>query len=365
VYKRQAWDFSGGEGQWLSSYGGESGRQYDDDWYEIYVTTDYTRVVIDCQFSDASGDIDIQLVDASGVVLASSNSTSDDEYIDHDVAGNGYSGGTFYIRVHYDDAGNSYDLWWDDLMPSDPDLIVTDCWWTGYTDTSVTFDWEVYNQGSADAGPFRVGFCLSTDTNIEASEVFYYYNETVGLNSGVYLGDMDVTLPFSVSAGSYYLGVYVDYQDVVSESNEGNNTGYDEFPITINDEGVIPMLIAPARVGADLVVTGLDWKSYTPTSVTLDWEVLNQGTDAAGPFRVGFYLSADTKITKADIRFAACEVSSLAAGARTGSDGATYGLDVPDGVYYLGAVADDRDEVAESKEDNNARSDADLVSTAP
>ena len=59
---------------------------------------------------DAAGDIDIALCDASGNVLTTSESMTDDEHIDYTVPGSG----TYYILVYFDDAGNSYDLWWDD-----------------------------------------------------------------------------------------------------------------------------------------------------------------------------------------------------------------------------------------------------------
>jgi subtilase family serine protease len=32
-----------------------------------------------------------------------------------------------------------------------------------------------------------------------------------------------VTIPTSVAAGTYYLGAYADYTNVVTESNESNN----------------------------------------------------------------------------------------------------------------------------------------------
>lgn len=107
-----AYNLSNLEQQWLDTISG-SGMQADEDWYEIYVTPNYQKVLIDCRFTDADGDIDIALYDASGVRLASSTSVSDNEYIDYTVS----SGGTYYIKVYYGDAGNSYNLWWDDIQP--------------------------------------------------------------------------------------------------------------------------------------------------------------------------------------------------------------------------------------------------------
>ena len=64
-----------------------------------------------------SNRLPVTLIDASGNILASSTSTTDNEHIDRDVSLDGYNGGTFYIQVYYGNAGNQYDLWWDDLVP--------------------------------------------------------------------------------------------------------------------------------------------------------------------------------------------------------------------------------------------------------
>jgi len=111
-----AWDFSGGEGQWLSSYGGSMGIQADDDWYEIGIAPGYEHLVVDLTFTDADGDINLQVVDTSGTVRFSSTSTSDDEYIDEMLPWSG----TWYLRVYHGDQGNTYDLRWDSILPGPP-----------------------------------------------------------------------------------------------------------------------------------------------------------------------------------------------------------------------------------------------------
>ncbi|MEE8361790.1 MAG: hypothetical protein V3R71_06510, partial [Gemmatimonadales bacterium] len=39
------------EERWLGTIDG-AGRQHDEDWYEIYVTPGYERVLVDCRFTD-------------------------------------------------------------------------------------------------------------------------------------------------------------------------------------------------------------------------------------------------------------------------------------------------------------------------
>ncbi|MEW5795225.1 MAG: PPC domain-containing protein, partial [Candidatus Zixiibacteriota bacterium] len=95
------------EGTWITA------KQADDDWYCIDVTPGYERVLIDCRFSHAEGDIDIRLVNSGGAVLASSRSTDDNEYIDFTVS----TSGVYYIQVFYGNRCNRYNLWWDDVAP--------------------------------------------------------------------------------------------------------------------------------------------------------------------------------------------------------------------------------------------------------
>jgi REP element-mobilizing transposase RayT len=108
-----AYDLSNLELTWLSAIDGY-GLQADEDWYRIYVTPGYERILVDARFTHSQGDIDIALYNAAGTRLALSQGIVDNEYIDYLVPG----GGTYYyIRVYYGNQGNQYDLWWDDVLP--------------------------------------------------------------------------------------------------------------------------------------------------------------------------------------------------------------------------------------------------------
>ncbi len=107
-----ATNISSREQEWLSTYSGcGTANQCDDDWYRINLSSNRRRVLVDCTFTDADGDIDISLHDSSGTELCDSTSTSNDEHIDCVAP----SDGTHYIRVYFDDECNPYDLWWDDV----------------------------------------------------------------------------------------------------------------------------------------------------------------------------------------------------------------------------------------------------------
>jgi hypothetical protein len=106
------------------------GIQADDDWYRIDVDPGSVRIQVDCQFTHANGDINIALYDSTGTFLTESNSVTDDEFIDYPIS----SGGTYYIKVSYGNAGNTYDLWWNDLSEDiyeENDTLET-AWHPGY-----------------------------------------------------------------------------------------------------------------------------------------------------------------------------------------------------------------------------------------
>ncbi|MCB0393031.1 MAG: pre-peptidase C-terminal domain-containing protein [Bdellovibrionales bacterium] len=107
----QSYNLSGYENVWLSQINGE-GAQFDEDWYKIYLEPGYQRVIVDLRFEDDYGDIDLKLYNGSGSQLASSTSTSDDEYIDFTVSQPGY----YYLKVYHANTGNPYDLLWYSLQ---------------------------------------------------------------------------------------------------------------------------------------------------------------------------------------------------------------------------------------------------------
>jgi hypothetical protein len=109
-----AYDLSSHEGTPLSSLNG-LGIQADDDWYQIEVMPGEERVMVDLTFTHADGNLGLVLYDASGVWIAQSNGFYNEEHINTAVSG----AGVYYLKVYGDNAGNTYDLWWDDLPIDD------------------------------------------------------------------------------------------------------------------------------------------------------------------------------------------------------------------------------------------------------
>jgi hypothetical protein len=98
------------------------GTQGDDDWYAITVSNNNIGLDIECEFQPQNGDIDIELYDAFGGLLARS-ATDDGPSGPFDTAfenigfGGSLPEGTYYIRVYGANLGNPYNLYWVERAP--------------------------------------------------------------------------------------------------------------------------------------------------------------------------------------------------------------------------------------------------------
>jgi subtilase family serine protease len=149
-------------------------------------------------------------------------------------------------------------------------------------------------------------------------------------------------LPLSIGPGSYYIGAIADYANAVTESDETNNALLGN-QITL--------------IGPDLSMANVS----APTSASVGGTVTIRNTAAAasggnpGNFSVGIYLSVDDVITTYDMMIGSRLVTGLTAGSSDTADTAIVlpGSIAP-GTYYIGAIADYRNDVKESDETNNA-----------
>jgi subtilase family serine protease len=217
----------------------------------------------------------------------------------------------------------------------------------GAVDRTFSIYNSVWNCGRATAGPFTAGFYLSTDTTITAADTLIGTRSFGGATPGYKWAKeyTSVTVPDTVPAGSYYVGMIIDPAGAVAESMETNNVVVDEIGVTIPSPPA-PDLEADSFFVTDGWVTG---------DYSLLARVRNNGTAPAGAFTVQFYLSDDTAITTADTLLATGEIAGLAAGytdevIRYVSVPAS----VPAGTYYVGSIVDSGNTVAESDEANNA-----------
>lgn len=349
-----AYDFSTEE-TWLSSIAG-LGVQMDEDWYKIQVwPAGNERVQIDCRFSHEAGDIDVELYNSAGSMLAFSRGIWDNEFIEYTVP----TTGVYYIKVYYANAGNVYDLWWDDMPPIAgpmPDLVVMSMTHTPTNPMpgdTVTFTATVRNQGKAVAmPPFSLGFWSSRSS---APELATAPEHTDNCDEEIAAGK-SATFTFSVTApaaGDHTAWAYADQWNGASEVDEGNESN-NAGPAP---EGYAWTVYSPPM--PDLVVRSIACTPTNPTpgaTVTFAVTVTNQGTAAASsPFSIGFWSARDLQPGISTVPEKSINSGSLAMGAATtvvftatASTAGTYS------AWAYVDRANGAGEITETNENNNA-----------
>jgi CARDB protein len=187
---------------------------------------------------------------------------------------------------------------------------------------------EIRNQGREDAGPFRVSFVVDGEP-LEVAQV-------ADLPAGA---SVTVRSPaWHAVAGTHTVRAVADATDVVQESSEVNNARAERFAIgssPLPDLVVESIALAPDEPGArdDVVFTA---------------RVTNLGRHAARTFEVGWAVDGEG--------FGRVSVEALAAGASVDVQSPRW--DARSGNHSVRVVADVGDVVLESREGNNARSQA-------
>jgi subtilase family serine protease len=210
----------------------------------------------------------------------------------------------------------------------------------GGAGASITITETTKNQGSGVADPSTTKFYLSSNTTVDAADIFLGGRPVPSLGSGATSsGSTTVTIPAGTPAGFYYLLGKADADGVVTETSETNNTNYTY--LTVGSDLVMYSLTAPSSGGAGSALAVSD-------------TTRNQGGGSADASVTRFYLSTNSYLDAPDIVLGSRPVPSLAAGvSNSASTSVTIPAGTATGFYYLLAKADADDSVGESNETNN------------
>ena len=198
--------------------------------------------------------------------------------------------------------------------------------------------WTVKNEGATDTGPFANGFYLSTDSIITSADTYLDGNNNENLTAGAQYnwGGPTLTIPSTTTPGNYYIGIFVDRNNIVNESNENNN--YVSTPITVTTSLSLHDL---------LITTGspiLSSSTVMPgeTIGLSPWTLKYEGTSETGPFANGYYLSTDPVIWSTDTYLGGNSNGNLTAGAEYNWDSPVLAIPstTPPGNYYIGILID-------------------------
>ena len=92
---------------------------------------------------------------------------------------------------------------------------------------------QVQNIGSGNAGSSSVGYWISDNSILSSSDTFVGSTSTPSVSSGnttSFLSN-NITIPSSLAPGNYYFFFKCDNDNVITESNETNNTDYFQFTV--------------------------------------------------------------------------------------------------------------------------------------
>jgi trimeric autotransporter adhesin len=207
----------------------------------------------------------------------------------------------------------------------------------------LTVNDTVKNQGSNTAGNSTTSFYLSTNFSLDSDDKFLGSRDVPALQPGqTSPGSTTLTIPADTELGQYYILVSADDTKAVQESAETNNVSY-----------------GTTRVGPDLTESALTGPLSATAGATIQVTdtVKNTGGGAAGASTTRFYLSVNFTFEPTTDP----EIGNRAVGpvgpslTNTGPASVTIPSGTAAGTYYIIAVSDADNAVAESLETNNTR----------
>ncbi len=214
----------------------------------------------------------------------------------------------------------------------------------------MTVTYRVENKGETRATTTSYArIYFSTDTTIDTTDVYRGQIYIPGLDAGGSYpspanGTTTITLPSNAATGTNYIGLLLDYNNGVTESNENDNTKAEKI-----------------TVGSNIADLSMDsWTLSSSTfqgagdTVTIKFKIKNGGNANTGAFNVLFGYS-DSTSTSALTSLGTANVTGIAAGQTSSDITATVQLpnNVASGKRYIHFYIDSDATIPESSETNN------------
>ena len=204
-----------------------------------------------------------------------------------------------------------------------------------------------------------MGAVFSTDTTITTSD----YQLDDWSQSSISAGSTrsstkTVTIPSSMTGGYYYVGMIVDINSQVSESDENNNDDYDSGRVHVYELADLVPRTTSSSCSTPATGTIGD---YLDSSISIQYEndVSSSHGQSTGTFYWAMYLSTDSTITTSDTQVGSDQYSSSLSSGSYRTDSLSSSTRLPSninaGTYYWGYILDVDSDVDEASESNNAR----------
>lgn len=202
----------------------------DEDWFKVELLAGAT-LEVDVLFSDAEGNLSAYVMSASNTTLKSSFSSTDNESLVYTAT----TAGSYYVRVRYastvDDgaiAGNGYTLVVDGATSATVDLSPMSVTFTpamAEPGDEVQVFFDMRNLSTVDAPATSLSMRLSVDATIDGADAQAGPTLTVpALAAGSTTSfTKKFVVPASAAGSSWYVGVYADSTNLLTEASEVNN----------------------------------------------------------------------------------------------------------------------------------------------
>lgn len=223
----------------------------------------------------------------------------------------------------------------------------------------VTVSWTARSRDDTPVGASDQAVMLSTDATIDRNDTFLEI-EPLGALGGVLAASTrelrTITIPNNLNVGqTYYLGVIMDYNSEVAESNESNNTS---LAGSFTPRG--PDLKAEELQANSAAFTSKSTRisAFPGDNINLEWTARNIGGGATDLFdfsQQGVRWSSDAIVNRND-RLLEREPLGIMLSGQSSNELRT--VEVPDDAtigetYYIAVEADTDREFAEEDEANN------------
>jgi trimeric autotransporter adhesin len=203
-------------------------------------------------------------------------------------------------------------------------------------------DLTIENQGNISVNSGLITLYLSSDSLFDATDVYLGSTSTFAYSNNPVTTGVYLNVPYSTPAGEYYIIATVDANNEISETDESNNQIVKRISVK---EPYIDLSISAIN-SQTVAAPGSYWNVY--------YNLKNSGSVTAYYFNNYFYLSTDSIMDDSDIYISSEFIYSINAGSEEWRAGSFYiPYDLPYGNYYLLAVADRWNYLAETEENNN------------
>ncbi|QKJ32461.1 T9SS type A sorting domain-containing protein [Mucilaginibacter mali] len=218
--------------------------------------------------------------------------------------------------------------------------------------SSITVGCSEDNSGTVPIGPNDVTIWLSNDAVLNTNNDIYLGKipfPALPANSNSLYYTSTLQIPANIASGNYYVFFWADGNQVVAESNEGNNFASRTLSITAGQSALPDLIPQNGQVTPSPVSPGLQ--------ITVSCVNKNQGSANAGASVTSVWLSADQKYDGAPTDTYLGEIPLPAINSGQTSSTVSKQITIPIGPYagtwYIMFGADGGGAVSESDESNN------------